>query len=453
MVDMTDAQRNEDYHFTKLKHLISCKEAIIGVIGLGYVGLPLANILHTSGFNVIGYDIDVEKTQKLNNGQSYIHHMHPDIAKRLKESGRFVATFEMSHLKRCNVIILCLPTPVGAHKEPDMSYVFNTGRRIREYLRAGCLVVLESTTYPGATDVELANILTYDSEKKIGQELFLAYSPEREDPGNKTFRTNEIAKLIGGVEKRSGHLADMLYRTAGFSRTVVVSNARVAECAKLVENTYRAVNIALANEFKLIFNAMNVDIWEVLAAAETKPFGFQRFDPGPGIGGHCIPVDPWYLTWKAGEYGRHCNVIRAAAQVNEEMPGVIVRGVCDALNERGKCVRGSGILLMGVAYKANVDDIREAPSLEIWSELADLGGLVHFHDPFVRVICETRRHAKLKGRRSVDLNEGFERFDGIVIVTMHDCFEDFAFLKGFKGVIMDTRNAIPKHLELDVVQL
>ena len=437
----------------QLRIKLSNKDAVIGVIGLGYVGLPLINTIHSSGFSVVGFDLDNDKIQKLVNGISYIHHIKSHIITELSISSRFTATSNFDDLRVCDVFIMCLPTPVGSHNEPDMSYVLSTTKRIVNVLKESNLVILESTTYPGATDTDLVNILE-ESGMSCGKQFFVAYSPEREDPGNKEFETCTIPKLVGGVNKDSGLLAKYFYEQAGFEKAVCVSSARVAECAKLLENIYRAVNIALVNELKQVFENMDVNIWEVLDAAETKPFGFHRFNPGPGIGGHCIPVDPFYLTWKSKEVGIPCNFIELAALVNSNMPSIIVNKTQQALNEYSKSVKGSKILLLGIAYKPNVDDMREAPSLVIWEHLLDLGAKVSYYDPFLPQIGPTRKHPRLTNKQSVNLSlTTVEKsgFDATVLVTDHDCFEGYEFLSGFKGPVIDTRNVIPKSLGVNIV--
>lgn len=441
MSDDRDAQ-----HYLALKKGLEQQSVKLGVIGLGYVGLPLVHILHSSGFSVVGFDNDCEKINKLKSGVSYIRHLQPQLEKELSTSERFFPTDKIEDLRNCCVLIMCLPTPVGSHNEPDMSYVFTTAKRIADILTPGTLVVLESTTYPGATDTDLITVLN-ESGLLLGSEYFVAYSPEREDPGNEKFKTREIPKLVGGVDERSGNLVEILYNNGGFRKTVRVESARVAECAKLLENTYRAVNIALVNELKQVFESMDVNIWDVLDAAATKPFGFQRFDPGPGIGGHCIPVDPFYLTWKAKETGAPCSFIELAALVNAKMPMVVVERLQAALNDECKSVKGSVILLLGIAYKPNVDDIREAPALVIWEKLVDLGAVVVYHDPFVPAVCRTRKHPRLSNISSAPITTPC---DAVVLVTHHNCFERYQFLKGFKGPVIDTRNKIPKAMELKV---
>ncbi|PXF48694.1 UDP-N-acetyl-D-glucosamine 6-dehydrogenase [Gracilariopsis chorda] len=439
--------------YDELLGLLSSKNAQIGVIGLGYVGLPLASLLHSSGYSVVGYDIDAEKINKLKRGVSYISYMDTGIVKTLSESDHFFPTTDFNQLERCHVLIICLPTPVGSHDEPDMSYVFSTASQISKILRPCTLVVLESTTYPGATDTDLIKILE-KSALVVGEDYFVAFSPEREDPANEKYKTCDIPKLVGGVDEKSSILVEQLYKNGGFQKPVRVSSARVAECAKLLENTYRAVNIALVNELKIVFESMDVDIWEVLDAAGTKPFGFQRFNPGPGIGGHCIPVDPFYLTWKAKETGTPCSFIELAEKTNTRMPFRVVDRTQDALNEDMKCVKGSCVLLLGIAYKPNVDDIREAPSLVVWTKLLELGANVEYHDPYVPVICHTRKHPQLAMEESVtkgELSSRIHKYDVIILVTNHSCFGKYSFLNGFKGIVIDTRNQIPRHNGLRVV--
>jgi UDP-N-acetyl-D-glucosamine dehydrogenase len=436
-----------------LRKRIGERTAVIGVIGLGYVGLPLARTFHAAGCTVLGYDTDEAKVEGLRAGKSYIRHVPSASIAALASSPRFTASSSFGDLAACGVVVICLPTPVGPHNEPDMSYVTSTVSALAGLLRGGALVVLESTTYPGATDTDLVDILGA-SGRRLGADYFLAYSPEREDPGNARFATTDIPKLVGGVDAASGALAALLYARGGFSRVERVSSARVAECAKLLENSYRAVNIALVNELKGVFRGMGVDIWEVLAAAETKPFGYARFDPGPGIGGHCIPVDPFYLAWKARETGDACAFIELAAAVNAAQPAAVVARVQAALNDGRQAVRGAHVLLVGVAYKANVDDIRCAPALEVWAGLARLGARVRYHDPYVPVVCATRRHAAIAGARSVPFTAaavGAAGYDAVVVLTHHDCFGGYAALAGYAGVVVDTRHCVPPRGGLRIV--
>lgn len=453
--EIQPAAETVESSYVALRQSIQDREALIGVIGLGYVGLPLVRTFHSAGCRVLGYDTDLTKVKSLEKGESYIRHISSSSVAELAESPRFSASSSFKDLMECAVVVICLPTPVGPHNEPDMSYVTSTVRGIADILHRGVLVVVESTTYPGATDTDMVNILNRASPLlKVGRDFFVAYSPEREDPGNAEFSTTNIPKLVGGVDDTSGSLAKLLYERGGFTRVERVSSARVAECAKLLENSYRAVNIALVNELKGVFRAMNVDIWEVLEAASTKPFGFSRFDPGPGIGGHCIPVDPFYLAWKARETGKECNFIALAAEVNAGMPATVVSRVQCALNDALKPVRGSKVLLLGLAYKANVDDMRCAPALEIWAGLVGLGAVIFYHDPYVPVVCATRRHPSLTGTRSVlftlDAMKSSD-YDAVVVVTHHDCFGEYAPLVGFTGPVVDTRNRVPPRSGLTVV--
>jgi UDP-N-acetyl-D-glucosamine dehydrogenase len=442
-------------HGAALEERITTRAARVCVIGLGYVGLPLVRTLHGAGYSVVGYDTDDSKIAHLNAGTSYIRHVRKDSVAVLAASPRFTATCAFADVAGCDIVVICLPTPVGAHNEPDMSFVNSAVTQIAGVLRRGMLVILESTTYPGATDTDVAQILDEVSGLVHGDDYFLAYSPEREDPGNVKFATAGIPKLVGGVGAKSGELARLFYLQGGFEDVVLVSSARVAECSKLLENTYRAVNIALVNELKGVFRGMGVDIWEVLDAAATKPFGYQRFDPGPGIGGHCIPVDPFYLAWKAKETGTDgCRFIELAAHVNAGMPAQIVARVQTALNGYGKAVHGARVLLLGVAYKAEVDDIRSAPALEVWAGLAGLGADVRYHDPYVGRLCATRRHPTLTGAASVGFSRAdvsSARYDAVVVLTHHACFGDYAPLDGFEGPVVDTRHCVPARAGLDLV--
>jgi len=441
--------------FHTLQSLIENKNATIGVVGLGYVGLPLAHTLHNAGFPVVGYDTDTQKVEALARGESYIRHIPIENTQSLSVSTRFSPTTTFAALCACHVVIICLPTPVGAHDEPDMSYVFSTAKSLAPILRSGALVILESTTYPGATDTELAQILSREGEAVLGRDFFLAYSPEREDPGNMTVVPLDVPKLVGGADPDSSVLTASVYTAAGYKRPYIVSCARVAECAKLLENTYRSVNIALINELKTVFTAFGVNVHEVLDAAATKPYGFARFDPGPGIGGHCIPVDPFYLSWKARECGVRSDFIELAARVNADMPNRIVNTIQNTLNEEGKCINGARILLLGVAYKSDVDDIREAPALAIWEKLRQMGGKVKYHDPFVPMICTTRKYKELAEEKSIDLpptgDELRKYFDITVVVTNHTQFTGYPFLDGFNKPIVDTRNCLPKAIRARIV--
>jgi UDP-N-acetyl-D-glucosamine dehydrogenase len=446
----------------QLRARLVARTARVGVLGLGYVGLPLARALHRAGYAaVVGYDVDRDKIDLLRRGRSYIRHIPTADVAQLAQSDRFRASDRFEDLAACDVLVICLPTPVGPHNEPDMSYVETAARQIADrLLRPGVLVVLESTTYPGATDTDLVRILSASSgcphPHRLGVDYFVAYSPEREDPANAHFTTAMIPKLVGGVDAVSGELAQLLYINGGFRKAVLVSSARVAECAKLLENIYRAVNIALVNELNGVFRGMEVDIWEVLDAAATKPFGFHRFDPGPGIGGHCIPVDPFYLAWKAKEVrgGAACSFIELAAQVNAGVPATVAARVQSALNERRRAVSDARVLLVGVAYKRNVDDMRCAPALDVWDALRALGAAVDYHDPYIPRIGHTRRHPGLAGTESVPFTKEAVRaaaYGAIVVLTDHDCFEQFEALDGFDGPVVDTRHCVRPRPGLHIV--
>uniref|UniRef100_A0A6T6M4P7 UDP-glucose/GDP-mannose dehydrogenase C-terminal domain-containing protein n=1 Tax=Timspurckia oligopyrenoides TaxID=708627 RepID=A0A6T6M4P7_9RHOD len=447
--------------YNELQRKIDDYDAVIGVFGLGYVGLPLCVALFQSGFKVVGLDVDHRKIEMLNEGVSYIQHIPKKSWIALRDSDRFTATSDIDKLDSFNIdsYIICLPTPVGPHNEPDMQYVFRAVERISDVLRPGTLVILESTTYPGTTEEDVVRILARTDrtdvnrpqELELGTDFFVAFSPEREDPGNVDFTTQSIPKLVGGACEKSGLLASLLYKRANFEQPVLVRSARVAECAKLVENIYRSVNIALVNELKVVFDAMDVDIWDVLDAAETKPFGFQRFNPGPGIGGHCIPVDPFYLAWKAREYGVQTDFIELAARVNARMPSYVVKRLQRAFNDKcQRAVHGARILLLGIAFKPDVDDIRESPALVIWEELAALGATVNFYDPHIPELPPTRKHAHFAGQKSIAwTQEEIHQHDSIIVITHHRAV-DLETLKGYPGIVIDSRNAVSPHLGLNV---
>ena len=418
-----------------LTEKIGSKEAKIGIIGLGYVGLPLAIEFCRAGYRVTGFDIDGKKVAMLREGRSYIRHIDASALAR-EADGRFTATTDFSRLAEMDCILICVPTPLNRNREPEMAYVFNTTESIARYLRRGQLIVLESTTYPGTTDGDMRVILE-KSGLKAGEDFHLAFSPEREDPNNRDFSVRTIPKIVGGYTAQCLEAAIALYSRI-VERTVPVSSTRVAEAAKLLENIYRAVNIALVNELKMLFDRMGVDVWEVVEAARTKPFGFQAFYPGPGLGGHCIPIDPFYLTWKAREYGFHTKFIELAGEINTAMPDFVVLKVMKALNDRGRTVRGSRVLMLGLAYKANVDDDRESPSYRLMEKLEELGAVVSYHDPYIPVVRPSREYSKFAGRKSVPIGSDY---DLILIATAHDEFRHVDF--GSLGVpVVDTRNVI-----------
>jgi len=418
---------------------IEQRTAVVGVIGQGYVGLPLALVFCEAGFRVRGFDVDPAKIQAISRGESFIKHIGPERVAAAVRSGNYLATSDFDRLSECDALIVCVPTPLGHHREPDNSYIHSTGREIAKRLRRGQLVVLESTTYPGTTDEELRPILE-TSGLRCGVDFLLAFSPEREDPGRKDFNTKTIPKVVGGVDEQSTRAAVALYGSA-LAKVVPVANARVAESCKLLENVFRSVNIALVNELKVIFQRMGIDVWEVIRAAETKPFGFMPFYPGPGLGGHCIPLDPFYLSWKAAEFGEWARFIELAGEINTRMPRYVVNRVAEALNEDGKAVKGSRVLVLGLAYKANIDDDRESPSYEIIELLKDAGAVVDFCDPHFPVAKKTRRH-DLSSLRSVPVDaETFGRYDAVVLATAHEAFKDPSLYREAK-LVVDTRNAV-----------
>src|SRR5438034_8428296 len=404
----------------RLPAKIADGSAAVGVIGLGYVGLPLLHAFHSARFNVIGFDVDPEKIEALRRGENYLRHLGPSMVKEMLAAGRFDATDDFSRLADCDAIISCVPTPLGSHLEPDLSYVEKTAEDIAKTLRRGQLVVLESTTYPRTTrEIMLPKFEA--TGLKCGVDFFLAYSPEREDPGRKDFNTQTIPKLVGGIDPASGEVATALYRRA-IKQVIPVSSAEVAEAAKLLENIYRAVNIALVNEMKMVLDAMGIDVWEVIRAASTKPFGFQACYPGPGLGGHCIPIDPYYLTWKAREVGHATRFIELAGEVNRSMPDYVVNRTALALNDRGKAVKGAKILVLGLAYKPDVDDVRESPSFELIEKLEHLGAEVDYNDPHVSATHKMRTWGDL-GKRSVPLTpEVLAAYDCVLVATNHGAY-------------------------------
>jgi UDP-N-acetyl-D-glucosamine dehydrogenase len=418
--------------------LVRTRTARIGVIGQGYVGLPLALVFEEAGFPVCGFDVDPTKVDALNGGASYIKHIGADRVAAAVGRGRFTATADFDALRQCDAIIICVPTPLGRHREPDLSYVHQTARAIAPRLRQGHLVVLESTTYPGTTDEEVQPILEAGG-LRCPQDFLLAFSPEREDPGNERFNTKTIPKVVGGVNPDSTAAAVALY-AAAIDRVVPVSSARVAESCKLLENVYRSINIALVNELKVTFDVMGIDVWEVIEAAKTKPFGFTPFYPGPGLGGHCIPLDPFYLSWKASEHGMWTRFIELAGEINTSMPRYVFRKVADALNEEGKSVKGARLCVLGLSYKENIDDDRESPSYEIIELLQDAGAHVDYCDPFFPVARAGRKHDI--GLASVPCTaEALARFDALVVATAHTPFRDPSLYRGVR-LVVDSRNIV-----------
>ena len=413
----------------------------IAVVGLGYVGLPLSLQFARSCVTVLGLDVDATKVQLLNEGQSYIKHIEPSTIAELVRSGKFSASTEFSRIKEVEAVIICVPTPLTKNREPDISFVINTGRAVAPYLSKSALVVLESTTYPGTTDEDLRVVLEEGSGMKAGLDFHLAFSPEREDPANRESKVKSIPKVVGGYTQACLARAMSLYGQA-IDELVPVSSCRVAEATKLLENIFRSVNIALVNELKIVYGAMGIDIWEVIEAAKTKPFGFMPFYPGPGLGGHCIPIDPFYLTWKAREFGQRTRFIELAGEINTRMPEHILNRVADALNSQRKALNSSKILVVGLAYKPNVDDERESPSYVLMDLLSQRGAEVEYHDPYVPMIKPTREHARFAGKKSVDWNAGnIASFDLVLIATNHACV-NYQELADWARCIVDTRNAM-----------
>jgi UDP-N-acetyl-D-glucosamine dehydrogenase len=418
------------------------KPSQIGIVGLGYVGLPLALQFARSNYRVVGFDVDGKKVKKLNAGQSYILHIPAKQISAAVKNKSFSATTDFRRVSGCSAVIICVPTPLKKNHTPDLGYILNTARAVAPRLRLGVLVVLESTTYPGTTDTELRQVLEKNSGLRAGKDFYLAFSPERVDPGNPQSEIAKIPKVIGGFTPECCRRAAKLYGQA-IKQIVPVASCRVAEAVKLTENIFRAVNIAMVNELKLVFEAMGIDIWDVIAAAKTKPFGFMPFYPGPGLGGHCIPVDPFYLTWKARQYGQETRFIELAGKINTAMPAHVVRRVATALASSRKKLKGSRVLLLGIAYKANVDDDRESPAYAIWDLLETAGAKVNFHDPHISVIRPSREHPHFAGRRSVGLTaRTIATADIVLVVTRHDAV-NYSVIARHARLIVDTRNSFP----------
>lgn len=436
-------------HHRSVPALVNPTRLDVAVVGLGYVGLPLALQFAEAGAKVIGLDIDPEKVGKLNKGESYLMHVEGARIHQLIQAGQLKASTDFFMIAQAEAVVICVPTPLNKNREPDLSYILKTGEAIAPYLSADAggqkadgggrkkLIVLESTTYPGTTDTDLREVLEKGSGLTAGQDFHLAFSPEREDPGNPQSRVADVPKVVGGLTPGCLARAMELYGRA-VKTLVPVSSTRVAEATKLMENIFRSVNIALVNEMKLIYEAMGIDVWEVIEAAKTKPFGFMPFYPGPGLGGHCIPIDPFYLSWKAREYGRPTRFIELAGEINSSMPDHVVHKVTEALNQAGKAVRGSTILLLGLAYKADVDDDRESPSYVLLENLEKLGAIVLYHDPHIPLIRPTREHSRLAGRKSVAMDSPC---DLVVIATAHDEFRKHNF-SALKVPLIDTRNCV-----------
>jgi UDP-N-acetyl-D-glucosamine dehydrogenase len=413
----------------------------IAIVGLGYVGLPLSLQFARSGVNVLGLDIDPAKVDALNQGRSYIKHVSAETVAEQVQKRRLTAATDFARVREVQTVIICVPTPLNKNREPDISFILETGREIAPFLRKGTLVVLESTTYPGTTDEDLRAVLEAGSGMNAGEDFHLAFSPEREDPANPASKVGEVPKLVGGLTAACLEKAVQIYGRA-IQTVVPVSSCRVAEAAKLLENIFRSVNIALVNELKLVYAAMGIDIWEVIEAAKTKPFGFMAFYPGPGLGGHCIPVDPFYLTWKAREFERCTRFIELAGEINTSMPSHVVERVGEALNSARKPLNGSRVLVIGLAYKPNVDDERQSPSYRIMELLKQQGVEVAYHDPYVPTIRPTREHPQWAGTKSVLWDQTtIAGFDAVVIATAHACL-NYQELADWAQCVVDTRNTM-----------
>ena len=411
----------------------------ISIVGLGYVGLPLSLQFARSGVSVLGFDLDQQKVDSINVGKTYLKHFPSESIAKQVDAKRLEATTDPSRLSEVEAILICVPTPLDDHREPDLSFVLDTARSISPHLPKGVLVTLESTTYPGTTEEELRLVLEEGSGMKAGVDFHLAYSPEREDPGREDASVKTIPKVVGGYTPKCGDLAESLYGQA-LDKIHRVSSCKAAEATKLLENIFRSVNIALVNELKVVYEAMGIDVHEVIDGAATKPFGYMPFRPGPGLGGHCIPIDPFYLTWKAREFGKHTRFIELAGEINTNMPDYVVSKVADALNDEGKALRAAKILVLGLAYKANVDDCRESPSFVLMEKLEAKGAVVEYHDSYVPVVPPTREHAKFTGKQSVVIEDSY---DLILLSTDHSEYKKFDF-SNYSSPLVDTRNCIKK---------
>src|SRR5262245_5382328 len=425
----------------ELLEKIRSHRATVGVIGLGYVGLPLVLRFGEEKFSILGFDVDAEKVRKLNAGQSYIRHIPGERLQHLRETKQFEATTDFSRLAEADAIIICVPTPLTAKKDPDLQYIEKTGEFIVKTLRKGQLVSLESTTYPGTTDEILLE--TFKSTGlKVGQDYFLVFSPEREDPGNAKFSTRTIPKVVGGTTPDCLEVGKTLYSQI-IDRVIPVSSTRAAEMVKLLENIYRSVNIALVNELKLLGERMSIDVWEVIDAASTKPFGYTPFYPGPGLGGHCIPIDPFYLSWKAKEYDFSTRFIQLAGEINTSMPHHVVERVSEALNERAKSIKNSKILMLGVAYKKDVDDVRESPAMEIMELLQARGASLSYSDPYIPKLHKMRNY-DFSHMSSVELTDTVLKSQDVVLITTDHTVFDYQSIVDNSGLVVDTRNATRK---------
>jgi UDP-N-acetyl-D-glucosamine dehydrogenase len=429
-VPMANVISPHDQLILRLKNRV----AVVGIVGLGYVGLPLMLRYTEVGIKVIGFDIDLEKVERLNRGESYIEHIRAERIEEARAKG-FEATGDFSRASEADALIICVPTPLNAYREPDLSFILNTADALAPHVRSGQIVSLESTTYPGTTEEEILPRIEAGG-LKVGEDIFLVFSPEREDPGNARFDTRSIPKIVGGVTPACQKAGIALY-AAAVDEVVPVSSTRTAELTKLLENIHRAVNIGLVNEMKMIADRMDIDIYEVIRAASTKPFGFTPYYPGPGLGGHCIPIDPFYLTWKARQYGVHTRFIELAGEINNDMPHWVVNKVANALNDRGRSIKGSRILVLGVAYKKDVDDMRESPSIKLMEILRDKGAEVSYSDPHVPVFPKMRNHYFALESTSLTV-ENIASYDLVLLATNHSAF-DYELIQKHANVIVDTR--------------
>ena len=429
--------------YGQLSELIRTKQATIGVIGLGYVGLPLVRAFTACGFRCLGFDVDQSKIDKLKAGESYIRHIDSAALAQLVQERKFEPTADLGRLSEADCIIICVPTPLNESRDPDLSYIEGTARAIAETLRPGQLVVLESTTHPTTTRVNVWPVLE-ETGLKCGIDYFLAFSPEREDPGNPQYQASTIPKVVGGFDEKSGDLACAMYEHA-IVKVVRASSMEVAEACKILENTYRAVNIALVNELKILYDKLGIDVWEVIEAAKTKPFGFQAFYPGPGLGGHCIPIDPFYLTWLARKHGEQTRFIELAGEVNMHMPQYVISRLAEFLNDEQKPIRGSKIAILGMAYKKDIDDPRESPSFELMKLLLERGGVLTYNDPHVPTLPKMRHYPNMPAMSSQDLTaEYLAAQDCVLIATDHSAY-DYDFIVRHSRLVLDTRNAT-KHV-------
>ena len=430
-----------DFFLKKIKN----RKAVVGVVGLGYVGLPLLIEFSKAGFPVIGFDTDKNKIKLLKKSECYIQHIDKKTIKTLNTTGEFNAYSSFEKSVECDAILICVPTPLTKQREPDMTYIVSTGKSLAHFVRKGQLFSLESTTFPGTTDEVLKPILEKGG-LKAGEDFFLAFSPEREDPNNPDFSISTIPKVVGGYNNISLKAATALYNSI-VCKTVPVSSTATAEATKLIENIFRCVNIALVNELKIVFDKMGINIWEVINAAKTKPFGYMPFYPGPGLGGHCIPIDPFYLTWKAREFDYPTKFIELAGEINSGMPRYVIEKVLEALNDKKKTLNGSKVLILGLSYKKNIDDIRESPSFKLWELLEERGAVVDYYDPYCLEVKDNRHYPHFAGTKSQPTLDNVKDYDIVLVSTDHDCV-DYEMLRKKARLIIDTRNAVKEGINV-----